>query len=444
MSLKQKVLLSVSAVICVALLATGAILYFKQRDIIWVQACESGLKARELCRFAEAEKELQVACLNADNFELSDERRYSSNLALAEMYLAMGDFGKADDFLEKARISAEIQNNVQNKLTVMGLRADLLSRKARFDDCRMVYTQMSELAKKTQQTSFEIDALFGLARLDILFLKRPEAEGIIDQIDTLGAKLGEESEYGILLSIYSALISEQKGRYKTTELLYDDAAHIVEHREQPSSSLKLLLGSSRANYYCQARNYVRAKNLAMRVLENSDKNFDSYLAGHSLQALRTLARVYLEESDLRRAAQFIERELEQVGKRLSTDHPYYGVGLVHRAVLENREGKKEESQRDFKAAQKIFVKTLGEKNRFTADTLADMARVEVERNNIEEASMLCKKALAMYRQILPYDHPSSLKAMMLLSLIYKSQGKVTMANSLELEASRGFGASEGK
>lgn len=444
MSLKQKIIVSVCAVICVALIATGAVLFFKQRDIVWVQACESGLKARQLCQFAEAEKALLIACQNAEKFELSDERRYSSNLALAEMYVAVGDFSKAYEFLEKARISAEIQSNVQNQLTVMGLRADALSREAKFEDCRMVYNQMSELARKTQQISFEIDALFGLSKLDILFLKRQEAEALIDQIDTLSTKLGEKTEYGILLSIYSALISEQKGRYKTTELLYDDASHIVEHREQPSSSLKLLLGSSRANFYCQARNYVRAKKLAMRVLENSDKNFESYLAGHSLQALRTLAWVYLEERDALNARRFVDRELEQVGKRLSIEHPFYGLGLVQRAVLESREGKKEESERDFKAAQKIFVKAFGEKSRFTADTLTELARLEVERSEFESASQHCKQALAMYKEILPNDHPSSLKAMMLLSLIYKSQGKALMAQTLELEASRGLGASEGK
>ncbi len=444
MTVKRKILVAVFAVILIALAGAGAYLFLKQRDIAWQKTSESGLKARELCHFAEAEKELQVACLNAEHFELSDERRYSSNLALAELYLAIGDFAKADAYIDKARVSAEIQNNVQNKLKVLGLRAEAFSREAKFDDCRIAYEEMAELAKKTKETTFEIDALFGLANLNILFLKRLAAEEIVEQIDALSMQLDEKTEYGILLSVYSAALAEQKGRYKTVLMLLEDATNVVEHRERPSSSLELLLYNRTAAHYVLARNYVRANYIAKRVLENSDKDFDSYLAGYSLEALRTLASAHLELNDERRARHFIDREIDEVGRRLSPAHPYYGVALQHRALVEGREGKVDESRQDFKAAQDIFVKVFGEKNRFSADTLSDMAKLESEKNNLDSAANLCRQSLSMYKQLLPYDHPSSLKVTLLLSQIYKRQGKDVMANALEREAGQGISASEGK
>ncbi|HIA51138.1 MAG TPA: tetratricopeptide repeat protein [Candidatus Melainabacteria bacterium] len=444
MEFSQKKIILIACVAGGLILTAGISLFSHQHDIVWLKACEEGLKEREHCNFVLAEKKLLDASEAAKHFAENDERRYSSDVALAELYIATGNFSKATEFIERARISADKQNSVQNKLTVLGLRADALSREAKFDEARKVYTEMAESAKNAQQASFQYDALLGLTKLDILFLKREEAEEVIEQIDVLSSKLSEKTEYGIVLSIYTALLAELKGRYKTAFMLYEDANHIVQNIEKPSSALKLLLANNSATYYLQARNTVRAKNLAMRALDNCDKDFDSYFSGHALQALRNLSAVFLEENELRRARQFVDREIDEVGKRLSHEHPYYGLALEHRAVLESREGKVEDSDKDFKSAQDIFEKSFGPKNRFTADTLADIAKLEFEKNNIESAATSCKQAIAIYKVILPYDHPSSLKAMMLLSLIYKRQGRHEMAHALEVEASRGLGASEGK
>jgi hypothetical protein len=443
-SFKQKMIIVIACVICGIAIATGVVFYLKQHDIVWQKACEEGLKEREQCNFQSAEKHLLVACANAESFPLTDVRRYSSNLALAELYIATGSFSKADTYLEKARVSAELQNDVEHKLKVLGLRADMLCREARFDDARIIYKEMSDLARKTHQTSFEMDALLGQAKLDLLYLRRNESEEAIEQIDSLTSALEEKTEYGVVLSIYTALLAELKGRYKTALMLFEDANHVVQNREKPSSSLKLLLGNNCATYYLQARNSVRARNLAVRVFDNCDKDFASYFDAHALHALRNLSSIYLEENELRRARQFIEKEVEAVGMRLSHNHPYYGVALEHRAVLESREGKTDEAARDFKAAQDIFVKTFGEKNRFSADTLADIAKVEIEKKNFDAASIPCKEALAIYKAILPYDHPSALKATLLLSMIYKEQGKQIMAHTLEVEASQGLSAADGK
>ncbi len=103
---------------------------------------------------------------------------------------------------------------------------------------------------------------------------------------------------------------------------------------------------------------VRAKNVGQRALENCDKNFESYFAGNLLHALKNMSSVSLAENDNSSARRFIDRELEEVGKRLSHDHPFYGVALEHRAVLESREGKKKESDKDFKTCQEIFEKSF--------------------------------------------------------------------------------------
>ncbi len=409
-----------------------------------MQNCEAGLAARENCNFSLAEQKLLAAESAATHFSSTDERLYLTDLSLAQMYVALGNFARANEFIEKVRSAADAANNVQNKLTVMSVFADYLYRQAKFDEARKVYTAMVELASKNEQTIFEIDAQIALTKLDIMALKRAEAEERMNTIDSLSLKLKAPTNTGIVLSIYMSLLAELKGRYKTTLYLYENMERIAQNLEKPSSALRLAIANNSCTFYLQDRNLVRAKNVGQRALENCEKNFESYFAGNLLHALRNMSSISLAENDNRRAHQFIDRELEEVGKRLSHEHPFYGVALQHRAVLESREGKHEESDRDFKACQEIFAKSFGEQNRLSADTLLEIARIQLNANDYISSTETCKRAIAMYKAILPNDHPSGLHAMEVLAQNYRKQQKSDLAVALEREVHEAFNAADGK
>ena len=436
--------LVIACVLAGFVLTAGITLCFLRHDISWLQNCEAGLAARESCNFPLAEEKLLAAERAASHFSKSDERRYSTNLALAQMYVALGNFARAKGYIDNLRIATDAENNIQNKLTVMSLSGDWLYRQAKFEEARKVYETMIELARKNEQTIFEIDALFALTKMDLLALKRVEADERLQQIEKLHLKLKQPSNTELVLSIYTSLLAELKSRYKTAFELYEEAERIIQNQEKPSSAVSLALANNSCTFYLQSRNVLRAKNVGQRALENCEKNFESYFAGNLLHALRNMASVSLAENDLRRARRFIERETEEVGKRLSHDHPFYGLAVEHRAVLEGREGKKEESEKDFKTCQEIFEKSFGAQSRFSAATLVDIAKIQLDANDVEESSATCKRAVAMYKAILPYDHPSALGAQQVLAQIYRRQNKPALAKSLEDEAAVGIPASEGK
>ena len=419
-------------------------LYIVRYDISWLQNCQAGLSARESCNFSVAEKKLLEAASAASHFSRTDGRGYSTDLALAQMYVAMGNFPRAKEFIDRMRLAADAENNVQNQLTVMSLHADWLYRQAKFDEARKVYTAMFELARKNEQTIFEIDAQFALTKLDFLFSKRADAEARVQQLEELLPKLKQPTNSAIVLSIYTGLIGELKGRYKTTSNLYEDADRVIQSQQKPSSALRLAIANNSCTFYLQTRNVMRAKNVGRRALDNCDKDFESYFAGNLLHALRNMASVSLAEKDNRRARHFIEREIEEVGKRLSHDHPFYGVALEHRAVLESREGKKKEAEKDFKECQDIFEKSLNAQNRFKADTLLDIARMQLDANDTKSSTATCQRAIAMYKSFLPYDHPSVLSANLVLAENYQRQNKPDLANALIREASIGFGVADGR
>lgn len=444
MQFSRKIILVIAVALATSLLVAGISVFTLRHELAWLKFCESGLKEREQCLFSAAEKSLTAAATTADNFSPIDDRRFTSYNLLAEMYVAVGNFAKADEYLDKARATADLQNNVQNKLTVMMLMADELYRQAKFDDARQVCLTVLKLAEESKQTTFQIDALFALAKLDILFLKRIEAGEKVQQIDALHTKLKQPATTGVALSVYCALVAELKARYKTAAMLYEDADRIATYEGKALAKMKVLIANNGAYFYLQDRNIARAKNLGMYAMDSCDRNFESYFAGDLLQALRNMSAISLAENDLRRAHQFNERELEEVGKRLSLAHPYYGLALLHRAVLEAHEGKTDDSERDFRAAHEIFEKSLGAKNRYSADALAEKAKVLLERNDLALAADSCKQAIAMYKVILPNDHPSSLLAMMTLVDIYRKQGKPDLAQVLYNEANVALGAADGK
>lgn len=440
----QKMKLVIACVIVGSLLSAGIGLFIVRHDISWMQNCEAGLAARENCNFALAEQKLLAAASAAAHFSPADERRYLTNLSLAQMYVAIGNFARAKEFIEKIRSAADASNNVQHKLTVMSLFADYLYRQGKFEEARKVYTAMVELAGKNQQTIFEIDTQIALTKLDIMASKRAEAEERMNSIDALNLKLKAPTNTGLVLSIYMCLVAELKGRYKTALQLYENAEHIAQNQNKPSSALILAIANNSCTFYLQDRNLVRAKNIGQRALENCEKNFESYFAGNLLHALRNMSSVSLADNDNRRARQFIDRELDEVGKRLSHEHPFYGVALEHRAVLESREGKKDESDKDFNACQEIFAKSFGVQNRFSADTLLEIARIQLNANDFTSSTATCKRAIAMYKTVLPNDHPSGLRAMEVLAQNYRKQNKSDLAVALEREVHEAFNAADGK
>ena len=442
--LSRKVVLIIAGIVACAVLTAGITAFVLRHELRWLKTCEAGLQQRDQCRFSAAEELLIAAASISTRFAPTDERRFTSELLLAELYVAVGNFGKADEYLAKAKATAELQNNVQNKLTVMMLVADELFRKAKFEECRNVCLKAYELAEKSEQIKFQIDALFTLTKLDILFLKREDSAEKIREIDMLHTKLKQPTATGVALSVYTAMVAELRARYKTAAMLYGDADRIATYEGRPLAKMKVFIANNSAHFYFLDRNIVRAKNFAMRTLDNCDKDFESYFAGDILQALRNLSAISLAENDLRRARQFGDRELEEVGKRLSHEHPYYGQALAHRAVLQAREGKIEESERDFKAAQEIFEKALGVQNRYSADSLHERAKLQLEKNDLDRSANLCKQAIAMYKAILPNDHPSALATMMTLADVYRKQGKSQMAQAMDTEAHVAFSAAEGK
>ncbi len=436
--------LVIACVLAGSLVTAGIALWILQYDIGWLRDCEAGLAARENCNFTLAEEKLLSAASAASHFSRTDYRRYSIDLALAQMYIGTGNFSRAKEFLDSARSFADAENNVQYQLSVMSLHGDWLYRQAQFEEAGQVFATMRELARKNGQTIFEIDAQFALIKMDIMAMNREDAEARIQQVESLHPKLKAPSNVELVLSVYTCQIAELKGRYKTARMLFEGAENLAKIQTKPTSALRLSIANNNCSFLLQERNFTRAKNIGQRAFENCEKNFESYFAGNRLHALRNMTTVCLAENDNRRARHFVDIELEETGKRLSHDHPYYGIALEHRAIVENREGKKEESERDFKASLEIFEKSLGAANRFTAQTLIDIAKIQYEAKDFQSSVEGCKRAIAIYRARLPYDHPSALAGLMILAQNYRNQNKLALAHALDVEASEGIGAADGK
>ena len=113
MQFTRKTIVVIAGSLVSALLIAGISVFMVRHELIWLKTCELGVKERNQCHFSAAEQSLTEAATTAENFPPTDERRFTSYLLLAEMYVATGNFAKADEYLDKAGNTANLQNSSQ-------------------------------------------------------------------------------------------------------------------------------------------------------------------------------------------------------------------------------------------------------------------------------------------------------------------------------------------
>lgn len=426
------------------LVAGAGLAYVFGDDIEWDTQYKAGIAARDRCNFESAAEMFKEAVKASDGFAIDDQRRFPTKLALAQLSVALGHHRDAKKYIDELIKEANVSNNKKNLLTAMSLRAALLYRQARFSECKNLNQKIANLAEEDHMTLVAIDAYFAMLQQEVLYAKREEVQWQIQQVERLQNELDYLGTTEVVLGIYSAQSSELAARYKTASLMYDGVLKVVRQTENKESALSLSLLNAICTFYLQDRNVPRAKTFSVPVLKDADKSFESYFSGSSLHALRNASEIALTENQLGAAEKNIEKEIKEVGARISTEHPFFGVAIEHRGTLKVLQSKYDDSEADFTAANNIFEKAMGPNNRFSAHCLVELSKSHLAQNELDAGAITCKRAIEMYKLMLPYDHPDVYKAQTVLAQIYRKQNKNELAEDIERESIMGLSAADSK
>ena len=134
-----------------------------------------------------------------------------------------------------------------------------------------------------------------------------------------------------------------------------------------------------------------------------------------------LAEIYRLEGNHEAAEPLYRKSLDYARKELGPDHPELAVHLSQLAVLERDTGRLAEAERLFGEAAAHLERTVGE-HPILAQTLNDLAEVEIARGRPQEAIAQAERALGIRTKALGVDHSDTAASLVTLARAERARG----------------------
>jgi tetratricopeptide (TPR) repeat protein len=130
-------------------------------------------------------------------------------------------------------------------------------------------------------------------------------------------------------------------------------------------------------------------------------------------------------------AQKLDWSIDQLVKALvDEEHPDVATSLNNLAGLYSSQGKYEEAELLYRSALEMYKWMLGEEHQNVATSLNNLAELYCSQRKYEEAEPLYRSALEMYTRVLGTEHPDIAMSLNNLAELYRSQGKYEEAEPL--------------
>jgi tetratricopeptide (TPR) repeat protein len=344
---------------------------------------------------AAAERCFQAAI--ALHEKLNDRVEQSRTLDnLAGLYVATGDYAKAEPLYRRVLETREKTTGPQNPSTARSL-----------NDLAAVYKAMGDYAKAEP------------------FLQR----ALAIREKALGPE-HPDTAYSLnaLADIYL-----QRGEYGKAEPLYERALRISEKtlgREHASTGTSL---NNLAWLYYKIGSYAKAEPLYRRALAISEK-----MAGRehpdTAKILSNLALLYADTADYAKAEPLNKRALKIFEEKLGPENRYTGVSLNNLAGLYSSIGDYAKAEPLYQRALAISEKTFGLNHPETARSLQNLAGLYWSMGDYSKVEPLYRRTFEVWERTLGPDHPDTAIAIGNLAGVYDSQGDYAKAEPLRLRA----------
>ncbi len=239
--------------------------------------------------------------------------------------------------------------------------------------------------------------------------------------------------------IQQAEVLLKQGRYGKVNEIAGRAQVLLEKLHGPEHPDVALCLELRADALCAMGFPTVAFKLARQSAILRRKAFgDQHL--ELARALETLNRIYATPTENSWALGWKEPEewFARAGERvlairqalLGENHP----GLI--PALLSRTGSDQEREARLRQAEKLIRKHYSEEHPLMAECLRELARVELDRKNVQAAETGLQRSLALSRKTLGSDHPGAAATLELLSQVSRRRGHSIRAETLLLESIR--------
>lgn len=223
-----------------------------------------------------------------------------------------------------------------------------------------------------------------------------------------------------------AYLYDNSGKYDQAEAFYKEAQDIYEGLRGPEDLETTKCMHSLTMLYVKQRKYEQAEQILQKVLEIRSKLLGTK---HPLIALsfNDIAGLYEQQGKYEQAEVYLQKALE-INEFLLGEHPNVATNLLNLAGHYAKQGKYNQSKPLFQRAIQIYEQVLGVEHIDIARAFNNYAFLLSEQDEREDARLLYKKALTIYKYHFQGNHPETLS--ILNSLI---QVCINLGRSIEAQ-----------
>jgi len=317
---------------------------------------------------------------------------------LARVYMAQGEYDKAETLVDKALDIAETQDAAdEEESSCLIDLAWVYKNQGRFAEAE----ESCVLGLKLQQESYYSDHPYVAYTLRIL-ASIFQARGKYDQA---GAAL--DKAMVIIRKCHSEddpVVASFEVRLEEAETEYERAIRIISDYYGPEHLYTANVFADIAKlYYLQGR-YEQAEQVLSWATSIQQK---IYGEGHHLLIDNCLmmARISRARGDIVQAERLLAKSLAAAGAKLGDGHPLRGEVLEAMAELYLGEGRYAEAEAACREAIGVFEKSVGPDSDLTAMAMNCLAKLQIIQGNFAQGYKLACSVLTKVETVFGPEHP---------------------------------------
>lgn len=374
-------------------------------------------------------------CMADDGIDSAEKNHSCKALrAMARVYMACGNYSKAQPLAEKALDLARKTEASDAELSSFCIDlAYLYKNQGRMTDAEKLCQQCLQLQKNTYSDNhpYVAHTLRILGEIYREQARYQEAAAVLEQaISIIGQNDPKGDRTLAPFKVDMGRLLTAQGSLAPAESLFTDAMRTIESEYGPDHLYTSNVNCSIAELYIAQGRYAEAKVLIQKSLAVQKKVYgpDHYCL---VPVLLAMSKVYQFEGDYTNAKMSLQKCLSLAEKQAGPNHQLVGdilscSGQVHIACKEY-----DKAEKALQRAVKILENSLGQKNDRTGIAFHNLARLYIQQGKYPQARDLCQRALDIFETVFDSHHSKVVEVLETMAQLYYKTDNNVEARKLE-------------
>ena len=275
-------------------------------------------------------------------------------------------------------------------------------------------------ARKALALQRSADDLENLAVILMMQGRLADAEPVFVEAIALRRTANAPAKLAECLNGYAELL-RQRDRPEAAAKTFDDAVAIAKPLAGSDPLLLARLETNRAGLAKDRGRLGEAEEGVRRSIAIKEKAVAAGTPADLSIGWLNLAEIYRLEGNPDAARPLYEKSLAEAKKELGPDHPELAIHMSQLAVLDRDTGKLADAERLFGEAAAHLTRTIGD-HPMLAQTLNDLADVEVARGRPQGGVEAAERALAIRKTALGAEHSDTAASLVTLARALRARG----------------------